>query len=103
MRWLDGITNSMVNLGKLWEVVRDRKPGVLQSMGLQRIGHDLATEQQQFSDMLINTLEQVIILMDVSTEKTQSQLARGQCVISILDVIERCQFAEQRVTQVVLN
>ena len=92
-----------MDLGKLWEVVRDRKPGVLQSMGLQRIGHDLATEQQQFSDMLINTLEQVIILMDVSTEKTQSQLARGQCVISILDVIERCQFAEQRVTQVVLN
>ena len=24
-----------------------RKPGVLQFMGLQRVGHDLATEQQQ--------------------------------------------------------
>ena len=23
------------------------KPGVLQSMGLQRVGHDLVTEQQQ--------------------------------------------------------
>ena len=34
-------------LGKLWETVRDRRPGMLQSMGLQRVGHDLATKQQQ--------------------------------------------------------
>ena len=73
---------------------------MLQSVGLQRIGYDLATEQQQFSDVLSNTLE---LLMDVSTERTQSQLARSQCVISIFGVIERCQFAEQRVTHVVLN
>ena len=41
MRSLDGITKSMdMNLSKLWEMVKDRKPGVLQSMGSQRVGHD---------------------------------------------------------------
>ena len=33
-----------VNSGRWW---RTGKPGVLQSMGLQRVGHDWATEQQQ--------------------------------------------------------
>ena len=43
MRWLDSITDSVdVNLSKLQEIVKDRE--VLQSMGLQRDGHDLATE-----------------------------------------------------------
>ena len=48
MRWLDGIKTQCtwvwVNFRRWW---RAGKPGMLQSMGLQRVRHDWTTEQQQ--------------------------------------------------------
>ena len=48
LRWLDSVPDSVdMSLSKLWEMWSTGKPGVLQSMVLQRVRHDWATEQQQ--------------------------------------------------------
>ena len=41
IRWLNSITDSTdMSLSKLQEMVKDREPGVLQFLVLQRVGHD---------------------------------------------------------------
>jgi len=47
MRCLNGVTDAMdLNLGKLWEIARDREACHKESES-QRVRHDLATEKQQ--------------------------------------------------------
>ena len=48
MRWLDSNTNSVnMNLSNSGRQRRTEEPGMLQSMGSQRVEHDVGTEQQQ--------------------------------------------------------
>ena len=47
MRCLDSITDVMnMNLGKLWEMVRDREAWHATVHGVAKVGHNWVTEQQ---------------------------------------------------------
>ena len=45
-RWLDGVTDSVdMSVSKLQGIGRTEEPGMLQSMGSQRVRHDFVTKQ----------------------------------------------------------
>ena len=47
-KMVDGIIDSMdISLSKLRGMAKDMEPGMVQSMVLQRVGHDWESEQQQ--------------------------------------------------------
>ena len=49
MRWIDRIIDSMErDLRKLWEIVKDREAWHAAVYELQRVRHNLVTEQQNF-------------------------------------------------------
>ena len=71
MRWLDSITNSMnMNLSN-FEGQRTGKPGDLQTMGSQRVGHNLVTEQQ-------NSLSECELSIVEGIKKIQSHSVKGK-------------------------
>ena len=54
MRWLDSITDSVdMNLSRLQKIVKERRTWCAAVHGVERVGHNLATEQQQWEVKIV--------------------------------------------------
>ena len=63
-----------MNLGELQEMVRGGRPDALQFMGPQRVGHDLATEQQQEPKKKEDYRNQSVLILQRRCNQVQSNL-----------------------------
>ena len=69
MRWLNSLTESVVvnlrNSGRSWRI---EEPGVLLSIGWQRVGRDFAYEQQQHPIIQCNSYHFNPVFINNETE-----------------------------------
>ena len=64
MRWLDGITDSM-DLSKLWEIVKGRETWHAAVHEVEKVDHDLVTEQQQCIYYLHHIGQVILVLGEI--------------------------------------
>ena len=66
MRWLDGITNASMNLGKLWEMVRSGRPGVseLDTVGDWTMTTSLIHHGMRWHLVILTSLRQIAFICD---------------------------------------
>ena len=71
-----------------WEIPWTEEPGGLQTMGSQRVGHDLATERQQ-EDKLHSDLRCWLSTMELIVEDTTSHSLRGDSLMRHRHAVDR--------------